>query len=164
MLGVGNAGARGEWRAAAVEPVAGIASGCEPDTSPSPWPPSSAASRSRSATAMPAAGALSLDEVDAWAVLVAVDGIGPVTLAALLGALGSGRAVLSTAAGPAGPRRLAEAVSARGGRLDARLWRSIADAAQQAPALIARVRALGIEVLTIESADYPGRLDRKSVV
>jgi DNA processing protein len=158
MLGVGHAGARGEWRAAAAEPVAGIASGREPDTSPSPWPPPSAASRSRPATGTPTAGALSLDEVDAWAVLVAVDGIGPVTLAALLGALGSGRAVLSTAAGPAGPRRLAEAVAARGGRLDARLGRSIADAAQQAPALVARVRALGIEVLTIESADYPGRL------
>jgi len=158
MLGVGHAGARGEWRAAAAEPVAGIASGREPATSPSPWPPPSAAARSRPATGTPTAGALSLDEVDAWAVLVAVDGIGPVTLAALLGALGSGRAVLSTAAGPAGPRRLAEAVAARGGRLDARLGRSIADAAQQAPALVARVRALGIEVLTIESADYPGRL------
>jgi DNA processing protein len=158
MLGVGHDGARGEWRAAAVEPVAGIASGREPDTSPSPWPSPSAASRSRPAPATPTAGALSLDEVDAWAVLVAVDGIGPVTLAALLGALGSGRAVLSTAAGPAGPRRLAEAVAARGGRLDARLGRSIADAAQQAPVLVARVRALGIEVLTIESADYPGRL------
>jgi len=156
MLGVGHAGARGEWRTAAVEPVAGIASGREPDTSP--WPPPLSASHSRAATATPTAGALSLDEVDAWAVLVAVDGIGPVTLAALLGALGSGRAVLSTAAGPAGPQRLAEAVAARGGRLDARLGRAIADAAQQAPALVARVRALGIEVLTIESADYPGRL------
>jgi DNA processing protein len=101
---------------------------------------------------------LSVDEVDAWAVLVAVDGIGPVTLAALLAALGSGRAVLATAAGPAGPRRLAEAVAGRGGHLDATLGRAIADAAIQAPVLIARVRALGIEVLTIESPDYPGRL------
>ncbi len=96
--------------------------------------------------------------MDAWAVLVAVDGIGPATLAALLGALGSGRAVLATAAGPAGPRRLAAAVAARGGRLDATLGQAIADAAQAAPVLIARVRALGIEVLTIESPDYPGRL------
>ncbi len=89
---------------------------------------------------------------------MAVDGIGPVTLAALLAALGSGRAVLATAAGPAGPRRLAEAVAGRGGHLDATLGRAIADAAIQAPVLIARVRALGIEVLTIESPDYPGRL------
>ena len=90
--------------------------------------------------------------------LVAVDGIGPATLAALLAALGSGRAVLATAAGPAGPRRLAEAVAGRGGRLDASLGRAIADAAMQAPIMVARVRALGIEVLTIESPDYPGRL------
>ena len=93
-----------------------------------------------------------------WAVLVAVDGIGPVTLAALLAALGSGRAVLSMAAGPAGPRRLADALAAHGGRLDATLGRAIADAAQQAPEMIRRVRELGIEVLTIESADYPKRL------
>jgi DNA processing protein len=158
VLGVGRDGARGEWRAAVIEPGAGIAPGRAPDITPSQRPPPSAASCSRPATPGPAAGALSLDEVDAWVVLVAVDGIGPVTLAALLGALGSGRAVLSTAAGPAGPRRLAEAVAARGGRLDATLGRAIADAAQQAPALVARVRALGIEVLTIESADYPGRL------
>src|SRR5450759_5876880 len=113
MLGVGHAGARGEWRAAAVEPVAGIASGREPDTSPSPRPPPSAASRSRPATGTPTAGALSLDEVDAWAVLVAVDGIGPVTLAALLGALGTGGARRRREHRPAGPRRLAEAVGAR---------------------------------------------------
>ena len=104
------------------------------------------------------AGALSLDEIDAWAVLVAVDGIGPATLAALLAALGSGRAVLSMASGPGGPRRLADAMAARGGRLDPKLGQAIADAAQRAPALVARVRALGIEVLTIESADYPKRL------
>ncbi len=105
-----------------------------------------------------AGGCLPLDEVDAWAVLVAVDGIGPATLAALLAALGSGRAVLSVAAGTAGPRRLAEAIAGRGGRLDPALGRAIANAAQQAPVLVARVRALGIDVLTIESPDYPGRL------
>jgi DNA processing protein len=101
---------------------------------------------------------LSLDEVDAWAVLVAVEGIGPVTLAALLTALGSGREVLLVAASPAGPRRLGEAVAARGGRLDATLGRAIADAALQAPAAISRLRGLGIEVLTLESAGYPARL------
>ena len=157
MLGVGRDGARGEWRAAAVEPVAGTASGPASEIVPSPRPPS-AASRPPATTPGTSAGALSLDEVDAWAVLVAIDGIGPVTLAALLGALGSGRAILTTAAGPAGPRRLAEAVSARGGRLDSTLGRAIAEAAQQGPALVARVRALGIQVLTIESADYPARL------
>ena len=121
-------------------------------------PASAAFPEVRPRSAGPTHGALSVDEVDAWAVLVAVDGIGPVTLAALLAALGSGRAVLETAAGPQGPRRLAEAVAGRGGHLDAALGRAIADAAIAAPVLVARVRALGIEVLTIESSDYPGRL------
>jgi DNA processing protein len=137
----------------AAGPATGIAS--EPTLN------ATSSSRERAATASrvrPAADALSVDEVDAWTVLVAVDGIGPVTLAALLGALGSGREVLLAAAGPAGPRRLAQAVAAYGGRLDETLALAIADAAQQAPMLIARVRALGIEVLTIESPDYPGRL------
>jgi DNA processing protein len=121
-------------------------------------PTSSTASRSRPPAPAPTGGVPPLDEVDAWATLVTVDGIGPVTLAALLAAIGSGRAVLSMAAGPAGPDRLVEAMAARGGRLDASLGRAIADAAQQAPALVARIRSLGIEVLTIECVDYPARL------
>ena len=76
----------------------------------------------------------------------------------VLAAVGSGRAVLRTAADPGGPRRLADAVAAHGGRLDAALARAIAEAAQQAPALAQRVRALGITVVTIESAAYPERL------
>ena len=89
---------------------------------------------------------------------MAVDGIGPVTLAAVLAAGGSGRAVLRMAADPGGPARLADAVAARGGRLDIALARGIAEAAQEAPALAARLKALGITVVTIESAAYPGRL------
>jgi DNA processing protein len=89
---------------------------------------------------------------------VAVDGIGPVTLAAVLAAGGSGRAVLEMAADPGGPARLADAVAARGGRLDIALARAIAGAAQRAPALAARLKALGITVVTIESAAYPERL------
>ena len=158
MLGVGRDGARGEWRAGSGEPGSGTGTVDANGASPVSWPTSTAPSTARARRSVPASGSLSVDEVDAWAVLVAVDGIGPVTLAALLAALGSGRAVLATAAGPAGPRRLAEAVAGRGGHLDATLGRAIADAAIQAPVLIARVRALGIEVLTIESPDYPGRL------
>jgi DNA processing protein len=161
VLGVGRDGARGEWRAGAGE--AGTGSDAEshvgaPGGFPATRPASTGPASSRPRPPTPTIGSLSLDEVDAWAVLVAVDGIGPATLAALLAALGSGRAVLATAAGPAGPRRLAEAVAGRGGRLDAALGRAIADAAMQAPIMVARVRALGIEVLTIESPDYPGRL------
>jgi DNA processing protein len=158
VLGVGRDGARGEWRAGSGEPGSGTGTVDANGASPVTWPTSTAPSTALARRSVPTSGSLSVDEVDAWAVLVAVDGIGPVTLAALLAALGSGRAVLATAAGPAGPRRLAEAVAGRGGHLDATLGRAIADAAIQAPVLIARVRALGIEVLTIESPDYPGRL------
>ncbi len=158
MLGVGRGGPLGEFRSAGAEPVAGRGSAPTPDITFTPRRSPSAAPRAHPVVPDPAGGALSLDEVDAWAVLVAVNGIGPATLAALLGALGSGRAVLATAAGAAGPRRLAAAVAARGGRLDATLGQAIANAAQEAPALVARIRALGIKVLTIESPDYPGRL------
>ena len=188
MLGVGRDGARGEWRTVGepgasvdqrgaagrdgsfVRDSAGpggatgrgagraFGRGDPRGASLAPRPASAALAEGRPLPAGPTHGALSVDEVDAWAVLVAVDGIGPVTLAALLAALGSGRAVLETAAGPHGPRRLAEAMAGRGGRLDAALGREIAEAATAAPVLVARVRALGIEVLTIESPDYPSRL------
>ena len=187
MLGVGRDGARGEWRGAgetgaSVDPgdalaLVGAIAGDGADrggpvvrgAGPTPvggdagsgsgaTQPASGLHQVRLRPAGSTHGALSVDEVDAWAVLVAVDGIGPVTLAALLAALGSGRAVLETAAGPQGPQRLAEALAGRGGRLDAALGRAIADAAISAPVLLARVRALGIEVLTLESPDYPGRL------
>lgn len=160
MLGVGRDGARGEWR------VAGFPAAGPDHPAPRPAAPagrpgcSTAPGASRTPTSEPAraAGASSPDEADAWAALVAVDGIGPVTLAAMLAAGGSGRAVLQMAADPGGLARLADAVAARGGRLDIALARGIAEAAQEAPALAARLKALGITVVTIESAAYPGRL------
>ena len=160
MLGVGRDGARGEWR------VAGFPAAGPDHPAPQPAAPagrpgcSTAPGASRTPTSEPAraAGASSPDETDAWAALVAVDGIGPVTLAAVLAAGGSGRAVLQMAADPGGLARLADAVAARGGRLDIALARGIAEAAQEAPALAARLKALGITVVTIESAAYPGRL------
>jgi DNA processing protein len=50
-------------------------------------------------------------ERDAWVALLAVPGLGPITFAALLAALGSARAVLNLAAQPAGPARLREALA-----------------------------------------------------
>ena len=49
-------------------------------------------------------------ERDAWVTLLAVPGLGPITFAALLAALGTARAVLNLAAQPAGPARLREAL------------------------------------------------------
>jgi DNA processing protein len=53
------------------------------------------------------------EERDAWVVLLAVPGLGPVTFAGLLAAFGSARATLAVAAGPDGAARLQEAVSDR---------------------------------------------------
>ena len=164
MLGVGRDGARGEWRTAGIprarptpvpDPIGSESRprASRPDRSARPCGPEAWVSE-----ADPCAGPPTIDEADAWAVLMAVDGVGPVTLAAVLAAAGSGRAVLRMAADPGGPRRLADAVAAQGGRLDAALARAIAQAAQQAPALAQRVRALGISVVTIESTTYPERL------
>jgi DNA processing protein len=52
------------------------------------------------------------EEREAWVVLLAVPGLGPITLAALLAAFGSARAALAAAAGPHGAVRLQEAVAA----------------------------------------------------
>jgi DNA processing protein len=51
------------------------------------------------------------DERDAWVTLLGVNGLGPVTFAALLEAFGSASAVLAAAAGPLGTDRLREAVA-----------------------------------------------------
>ena len=56
------------------------------------------------------------EERDAWVVLLAVPGLGPVTFAGLLAAFGSARATLAAAAGPNGAARLQEAVADRTAR------------------------------------------------
>ncbi|MGD0020258.1 MAG: hypothetical protein ABSD62_13485 [Candidatus Limnocylindrales bacterium] len=55
------------------------------------------------------------EERDAWVVLLAVPGLGPVTFAGLLAAFGSARATLAAASGPNGAARLQEAVADRVG-------------------------------------------------
>jgi len=64
--------------------------------------------------ARPGSGATALppgvqSERDAWVALLSVQGLGPVSFAALLAAFGSARGVLIAAAGPAGPGRLVQA-------------------------------------------------------
>ncbi len=54
-----------------------------------------------------------VEERDAWVVLLAVPGLGPVTFTGLLAAFGSARATLAAAAGPNGAERLQEAIAER---------------------------------------------------
>lgn len=104
-------------------------------------------------------------ERDAWAILTCVDGLGPVGMAALLNRYGSGVAILREASRPEGARHLAEP-SADGtdpSRPAGRpISRSVADAivaaTQQAHVTLARIRTLGLQVVTVADATYPARL------
>jgi len=99
-----------------------------------------------------------LSEREAWIVLAAVEGIGPVTFGALLRAFGGGRQALAVAAGPGGPARLAAAVAGEGLTMDPGLAGRIGPARAGAGSLFARLAELGIEALTAEDAGYPRRL------
>ncbi|HSK53107.1 MAG TPA: DNA-processing protein DprA [Clostridia bacterium] len=104
-------------------------------------------------------------ERDAWTVLAAVRGLGPVGLAALLARYGSGRAILEEAAAPGGIERLAgteREPGVEGGAhrrpVNPALAMAIADAADDAELTLAGIRAAGIEVVTVEEPPYPHRL------
>jgi DNA processing protein len=99
-----------------------------------------------------------LSEREAWIVLAAVEGIGPVTFGALVRAFGSGRRVLAVADGPGGPARLAAAVAAEGLTMDPGLAARIGPAGAAGGALLARLAELGVEPLTAEDPGYPRRL------
>jgi DNA processing protein len=132
MLGVGEAG-----------PIAAAARAGRAMTPDRPWTP----------------------ERDAWTVLAAVHNLGPVGLASLLARYGSGVAILAEAASPGGVERLAE--TGREPRADGLARRrpvnlplaiAIAEAASAAEATLERVRAAGIDVVTVEEPSYPHRL------
>jgi hypothetical protein len=94
-------------------------------------------------------------ERDAWIVLAAVEGIGPVTFGALLRAVGSARGVLAAAAGRAGAKRIAAAAAAEGLRVSPELAAAIVAARDDAPALLARLAALGVRAVTADEDAYP---------
>jgi len=104
-------------------------------------------------------------ERDAWAVLASVKGLGPVGLAALLERYGSGVAILTEAVGPGGAGHLAE--TGRDARPDGlprrhpinmTLGLAIAEAAAKADRILARIRAVGLDIVTVEEPLYPHRL------
>ena len=99
-----------------------------------------------------------LSEREAWIVLSAVEGIGPVTFGALVRAFGGARSVLAAGAGPDGPAKLAGAVAAEGLTMDPGLAARIGPAGVAGGTLIARIGELGIEALTAEDPGYPRRL------
>lgn len=163
VLGVARAGPLGEWQppqrgggsaAGAAhetvgEPLAGRSarSGADPR-------PSGPLAVLPAATAAPDRAA----ERDAWAILASVDGIGPMTLGALLRALGDGRGVLATAGAPRGAGRLVEAAASEGIRLEAAVAGAVVAAAGRGAEILATVRESGLVVVTVEDPAYPARL------
>jgi DNA processing protein len=146
MLGVGTAGPSGP--------------GVE-DTGPDrAAPPSSAAHPSDDDRAT---------EREAWAILAAVDRLGPIGFAALLARYPSARAILDDAARPGAIARLVATPSTvddrphRAWPIDSKVATRIVDAAQTGPRLIGRLRALGISIVTLEDAAFPSRLAEVSL-
>lgn len=137
----------------------GVRSLWRPDT------PAADAAGDRAEIAATGAASRSRDAVehDAWTVLAAVDRLGPVGFAALLDRFGSGREILQAAVEPGGVERLAEVPYP--GRADDRrrpihpsVARAIAEAAATAPRTLARLRDLGLSVITLAEPDFPSRL------
>ena len=105
------------------------------------------------------------DERNAWAILAGADGLGPVGFATLLERFGTGREILRIASDPGGIRRLAAVVSpietdgeSRRRPISMATATAIAKAAQDGDQLLARLRALGLVVVTVDDAAYPSRL------
>jgi DNA processing protein len=98
---------------------------------------------------------------EALAVLLSVQGLGPLTLARLVGRLGTPSGVLALAASPSAAAQLIEA-----SRSDAGAWHAmpsnvasaLVDAAGDAPSILAEVRRMGVRVVTPTDPDYPRRL------
>jgi DNA processing protein len=102
-------------------------------------------------------------ERDAWAVLAAVDGLGPVGFHDLLDRYGTGIAILAEAARPDGLGRLAATpIGARDGAgrraVSLSVARAIVEAAQRSAATLERIDELGLQVVTTADPAYPRRL------
>jgi DNA processing protein len=100
-----------------------------------------------------------MTERQAWAVLVSVEGLGPVGFGALLRGFGSGRAILEAALRPGAARRLVAAgVNDERETFDTTVAAAIVLVAEQPAAALRRIEVPGVDILTTEDADYPRRL------
>ncbi len=149
MLGVGASGPTGVPRSAAdsVTPATGSRE--------------SVVARTRPGTAVPV-----IEEREAWAVLTAVHGLGPVGFAALLERYRTGLSILDEASSAGGTARLASipcgGLGDRGAGATRTVGPAVADgiavAAQTSVRTLERIRALGLTVVTVEDRHYPRRL------
>jgi DNA processing protein len=112
----------------------------------------------------PRPGGVDAAERDAWTVLTAIDRLGPVAFSALLAHYGTGQAILAAAAGPGAVERLMATPDQpspdrqRRRPVPVAVATAIVEATQAGPALLERVRSLGLQVVTMEEPLYPTRL------
>jgi DNA processing protein len=88
-------------------------------------------------------------------VLASVDGLGPVSLVGLVGALGSAGGVLAAASRPGAERSIAAALGPRAG---SGVASRVVDAARDRAGVVEAIRREGLTILTLDDADYPERL------
>lgn len=119
--------------------------------------------------APPGTGIVTPAERDAWAVLAAIDGLGPVGFAALLARYGSALTILAEAARPGAADRLAGTDGIeRGDRrwvrfpIDPELALAIVEGVQRGPRVLSRLRETGVAVVTLEDPTYPACLAQTS--
>jgi len=158
MLGVGRAGPVGAW----AETGTGNGTARSPETTSSDEPPRVADASRPAGTPRTAARGRGRGHADAerlaWAVLVSVDGLGPVGLVALIGQWGDARAVVRAARRPEGASLIARTL--RPGPSSAALADGIAAAARDADRIVASVHAAGVVVITLDDTRYPAPLAR----
>jgi DNA processing protein len=111
------------------------------------------------ASADPEAGGVP-DEREAWAVLLSVHGLGPAGFGALLGAYGSGRAILAAASLRGAAARFARIVADGDGRPPFRepVGEGIVAVAAELDERLTVLRASGLTIVTLDDPGYPARL------
>ena len=99
-----------------------------------------------------------LSERDSWIVLASVSGLGPRTLALMLAEQGTARRVVELAATETGRRRIRDGPTGDRDRLSAPMIDALGAAVIDAPGLLARLRDVGIDAITVDDPTYPRRL------
>ena len=99
-----------------------------------------------------------IDERDAWAVLASVHGLGPVTFGLMLREHGSAGRVVELALSPAGRRLIRDGPDGARVRLSGEMIEELGMVAADPDPTLARLRAAGTSIVTIDDGTYPARL------
>jgi DNA processing protein len=99
-------------------------------------------------------------EAEAWALLLAVDRLGPIAHSALLRAHGSARATLESARRPGAVARLASLTDETGTppALDPGVARGLVASLDRLQERLAALRATNVRIVTVDDPAYPARL------